>query len=97
MGGCDGFEWDDEKDRWNRLKHGVAFKYAIRAFRDPERLTRRDVRHSMTEERFYCVGLVDGEVLTVRFTHRGDAMRIIGAGYWRKGRRLYEEKNKIHG
>jgi len=28
--------------------------------------------------------------LTVRFTYRGSVIRIIGAGYWRKGRKIYE-------
>ena len=31
----------------------------------------------------------------VRFTYRGETIRIIGAGYWRKGRRLYEKENLI--
>ena len=31
----------------------------------------------------------------VRFTYRKDTIRIIGAGYWRKGRRIYETQNKI--
>jgi hypothetical protein len=24
-------------------------------------------------------------------------LRIIGAGYWRKGKKIYERENKIHG
>jgi uncharacterized protein len=32
-------------------------------------------------------------VLTVRFTYRrGGTIRIIGAGYWRKGKKIYEER-----
>ena len=38
---------------------------------------------------------VEGEVLTVRFTHREDVIRIFGAGYWRKGRILYEQENPL--
>ncbi len=34
-----------------------------------------------------------GGILTVRFTYRGETIRILGAGYWRKGKRIYEEKN----
>ena len=33
--------------------------------------------------------------MTVRFTYRGKVIRLIGAGYWRKGRKIYEEENKI--
>lgn len=35
-------------------------------------------------------------VLTVRFTYRQHRIRIIGAGYWRKGRAVYEAQNQIH-
>ena len=48
------------------------------------------------EDRFYCFGEVDGGVLTVRFTHRTSVIRIIGAGYWRKVRAIYEYQNSIH-
>ena len=38
----------------------------------------------------------DGGILTVRFTRRGEAIRIIGAGYWRKGKAIYEKENPLH-
>jgi uncharacterized DUF497 family protein len=53
----------------------------------------KDEAHSQTEERFYCFGEVDGGVLTVRFSYRASVIRIIGAGYWRKGKAIYERKN----
>ena len=34
-------------------------------------------------------------VLTVRFTRRGETVRIIGAGYWREGRTIYEQANRF--
>lgn len=34
--------------------------------------------------------------MTVRFTYRGMKFRIFGAGFWRKGKKIYEEKNKIY-
>ena len=34
--------------------------------------------------------------LQYRFTYRNDVIRIIGAGYWRKGKAIYERENKIH-
>jgi hypothetical protein len=33
--------------------------------------------------------------LTVRFTYRSGVIRIIGAGYWRKGKKIYEAHSKI--
>jgi hypothetical protein len=94
--GCAGFEWDEAKNQENRIKHGVSFEQAVRAFGDPKRLIMRDRLHSLREERFYCMGLVEERVLTVRFTCRKNATRILGAGYWRRGRKHYEEENKIH-
>lgn len=91
------FEWDDAKDRENQKKHGVSFETAQRAFVDVKRVIAEDLEHSHKEKRFYCFGFVDGGVLTVRFTYREHRIRIFGAGYWRKGRSVYEEENQIHG
>ena len=90
------FDWDSDKDAENQQKHGVSFSRAQYAFADSQRVIARDVTHSQTEERFYCFGEVDGGVLTVRFTYRASLIRIIGAGYWRKGKALYERENQIH-
>jgi len=91
------FEWDVEKDRINRQKHGVGFLVARYAFADPQRVIAEDATHSSDEDRFYCIGRVGDGILTARFTYRGQAIRIIGAGYWRKGKQLYEAHNPIHG
>jgi len=40
-----------------------------------------------------CFGWVASGVLSVRFTYREGRIRIFGAGYWRKGKRLYEQQN----
>lgn len=89
------FEWDLDKDAENQQKHGVSFSLAQEAFLDPNRVIARDLAHSRSEERFYCFGSVGGGVLTVRFTYRNDVIRIIGAGYWRKGKRIYEQENQV--
>lgn len=88
------FIWDFDKELVNIDKHGVDFVTAARAFKDPKRKIYIDSKHSKKEERFFCIGKVDDEVLTVRFTYRADKIRIIGAGYWRKGERYYEKKTK---
>jgi uncharacterized protein len=90
------FEWDEEKDRENQAKHHVSFAAAQRAFLDPHRVIAEDIAHSSEENRFYCIGRVENGVLTVRFTYRGNVIRIYGAAHWRKGRRIYEEHNKVH-
>ena len=90
------FDWDPDKDAENQGKHGVSFSRAQYAFADPQRVIAKDGAHSQTEERFYCFGEVDGGVLTVRFTYRASVIRIIGAGYWRKGKTIHERENQIH-
>ena len=90
------FEWDEEKDNENQAKHHVSFTAAQQAFLDPRRIFAEDITHSSEESRFYCIGRIDDGVLTVRFTYRGDVIRIYGAGYWRKGRKLYEDQNKVY-
>ena len=90
------FEWDDGKNSANLAKHHVSFFDAQLAFTDPHRVIARDLSHSKSEDRFYCFGNVQGGVLTVRFTHRDGAIRIIGAGYWRKGKAIYEKENHLH-
>ena len=90
------FEWDSEKDEENRVKHGVSFFHAQGAFLDPNRIIAKDITHSTeSEQRYFCFGEVDGGVMTVRFTHRGQTVRIFGAGYWRKGKRIYERENQV--
>jgi hypothetical protein len=90
------FEWSEKRDRVNQEKHGVSFSTAQRAFLDPERVIVQDISHSSEEPRFYCIGRVEDGILTVRFTYRQNVIRIFGAGYWRKGKKIYEEENKIH-
>jgi len=88
------FEWDEEKSELNKKVHGLDFKEATEAFRDPDRVVAVNERHSQKEQRFYLMGLIKGRVATIRFTYREPYVRLIGAGYWRKGRKLYEKENK---
>ena len=89
------FEWNEKKDAENLKKHSISFSVAQYAFADPLRVIAKDETHSQEEERFYCFRLVNAGVLTVRFTYRNSVIRIIGAGYWRKGKAIYERENKV--
>ena len=86
------FEWDEERDRTNREKHGLTFEQAQQAFVDPHRIILEDSKHSSDETRFFCIGLVERLVATVRYTMREERIGIIGAGYWRTRKRLYYEE-----
>ena len=64
------FDWDEDKNRLNQEKHGVAFEIAQAAFLDEHRVIAEDLSHSGKEQRYYCFGKVEDGVLTVRFTWR---------------------------
>jgi len=91
------FERGFAKDRLNQKKHGVSFAMAQLAFLDSDRVMLEDLEHGEKEKRFYCLGRVSEGIMTVRFTYRNNKIRIISAGYWRKGKKIYEKENKIHG
>ena len=88
------FIWDPEKEQFNIEKHGIDFTTAAKVFLDTKRKIYIDSVHSVKEERMFCIGKVDGRILTVRFLYREGKIRIIGAGYWRKGRVYYEKENE---
>lgn len=91
------FDWDTEKDLRNQEKHGVAFTIAQYVFSDPRRIILEDMTHITTQEkRYYCVGKAGNGIMTVRFTCRDNCIRVYGAGFWRKGKRIYEENNKVY-
>lgn len=91
------FEWDDDKNQANIHKHGVSFFGAQHAFLDENRVIAEDLEHGAEEKRYYCFGLDQEKtgILTVRFTYRSGRIRIFGAGYWRKGKKIYEQSNSI--
>ena len=73
------FEWDEEKEKSNTVKHGIDFETASYVFLDPNRMEYYDKAHSTLEEdRYITIGLV-GDVLTVVYTERIEALRIISA------------------
>jgi len=91
------FEWDENKNLDNIVKHKVSFEIAQEAFFDKNRIIVKDKKHSKREERYFCIGDDGNGIITVRFTVRNENIRIIGAGYWREGRYKYEQKtNSLH-
>jgi uncharacterized DUF497 family protein len=90
------FDRNPDKDQENQSEHRVSFTVAQFAFADPRRVIAEDLTHSSDEKRYYCLGEVGDGILTVRFTYREGVIRILGAGYWRRGKRIYERENQIH-
>ncbi|MBR1646451.1 MAG: BrnT family toxin [Selenomonadaceae bacterium] len=72
------FEWDSEKAKRNKIKHGIGFKLATRVFEDEDRIESRDDEHSQDEERWQVIGKVEN-ILFVVYTERGEKIRLISA------------------
>jgi uncharacterized protein len=84
------FEWDEVKAASNRRKHGIDFDEAIEIFYGTSLLCRSD---RDTEERWLAIGETENRVITVVFTWRGDALRIISARRARRNeKRAYNQK-----
>jgi len=75
----DRFEWDDAKAAANYAKHGVSFRRARLVFADLFGIAEYDDRNEYGEDRFTRVGMVEGTLLFVSYTERGERIRIISA------------------
>ena len=75
------FEWDDEKEKINIEKHGLDFSTAALVFGDENRIERYDLVHSISEDRYITIGLINEVtvVVMVVYTERGVRTRIISA------------------
>jgi uncharacterized DUF497 family protein len=71
------FEWDDASER-NRRERGFDFATAALIFDGPVQTTFDD-RRDYSEERVIAIGEINGEVLVVVYTDRGQVRRIISA------------------
>lgn len=69
-------EFDEGKRALVLAQRGLDLAAAGRVF-DGFHLTRRDAKHSDTEERFHTIGILDQEVVIVTWTPRESARRAI--------------------
>lgn len=84
------FQWDDLKAAANLAKHGVSFEAARESFKDPFALEwTDDGEHG--EERSVMLAALEGRILFVAYTMRGDSTRIISARF-----ALPFERRKYH-
>ena len=86
------FEWDEEKDRANRAKHGIGFEEASTVFDGPV-FTAPDEHEDYGEERFISVGCLGSLIVVVGVhTDREGRVRLISARKAsRKERQAYYE------
>jgi uncharacterized DUF497 family protein len=84
------FVWDQSKSDATKKSRGFDFDFAKRVFDDPEHITGPGNLVG-GEERWLTVGTVEGNLVTVCWTQRGEATRIISA------RPSREEERKAYG
>jgi uncharacterized protein len=88
------FEWNAAKDKADYKKHQVTFAESRTIFNDPFLLTFPDETHSQSEDRLISIGAtIDGRVLVVIHTERGQKIRLISSRVATNAeRRIYEEE-----
>ena len=87
------FEWDEEKNKVNKQKHGIDFSTAIHVFEDEDRIEIFDYEHSLEEDRYNTIGMVH-DILFVVYTERKERIRMISARIASpKERRIYYDYN----
>ena len=65
------FEWDEDKSRRNRKKHGFSFDEILEIFDDPAFLEGYNWEHSGKEDRYYGIGCLNNILyIIVFYTYR---------------------------
>ena len=85
------FEWDEEKNKENKRKHGVSFEETLDVFKDEFALSYEDSDHK--EQRWKVLG--SGKylmVLVVVYTYRKKIRIISARKATKQEKRRYEEK-----
>ena len=77
--GSDDFEWDERKAAINLRRHKLSFEAARYVFDDAFALIEQDLSEAYGEDRFVAIGMVEGMLLAVVYTERGERIRIISA------------------
>ncbi|MEM8720378.1 MAG: BrnT family toxin [Cyanobacteria bacterium P01_G01_bin.39] len=72
------FEWNEQKRLSNIEKHGIDFIKACQIF-NGFTVEFEDTRYDYGEDRYIAIGETNRKVITVIYTYRGDAIRLISA------------------
>ena len=84
------FEFDPDKSRANKLKHGIDFYMARRLWKDPNRM--EIPARWVDEPRFLLIACLGKEIWSVIYTIRSKSIRIISVHKSREN-----EKEIYHG
>lgn len=95
------FDWDPNKAKANRKKHGIGFEQASTIFLDPRMIAVFDTEHSEHEDRWATIGVDSNGILLVvvhtfqQLNADSYRIRIISARKaTRKESKQYREENK---
>ena len=83
------FEWDENKSRVNKSKHGIDFNTATELWNDQDRIEIQT--NFQAENRNVLFGKIKDKLWTAIFTRRVDAIRIISV------RRARKKEAKLYG
>ena len=77
---CTGFEWNQYNSYKNLNKHNISTNECEEIFFNQPLVITDDVKHSVSERRFYSLGKTDRErKLFIAFTVRENLLRVISA------------------
>jgi hypothetical protein len=86
------FDWDENKNKSNQDKHGIDFNDAKDVFNDKNSKVSEDLRKDYGESRWKIIGKIFGSIISVIYTIRDKAVRIISAR--KAGQKERDEYNK---
>lgn len=87
------FEWDPEKNKANRIKHGISFERAIAIWESVHLEVEDIARSEEGEARSATIGWIDGKLYVAVWTQREDKIRLISVRRARRNEeRIFAEK-----
>lgn len=89
------FEWNEDKNKLNRQKHGIWFEEAESVFTDPNHIFFLDREHSDHEDRYIVIGYGSCNRLLIvvhAYSDVTEKIRIISVRKATKMERKYYEK-----
>ena len=87
--------WDDAKRKSNLEKHGLDFKDAHLVYDNPDKCTYDTSRQGEQRWMDLAVAVIQGRLLTLIYTERGDNVRVISfRPASREEREQYEQDTK---
>jgi len=91
------FEFDPDKSRANKDKHGIDFEEAQALWLPGNEVFELPLKNYLEEERYLCIGMINKKLWSVVITYRSENIRVISARRARKDEReLYGKRQEIN-